>query len=335
MKQEYFDEFATFVRDVVTRYSVSPYNVKYWEIWNEPDIDPSLVPGDSGFGCWGDQKDPYYGGGYYATMLKFVYPQIKAADPQAQVLVGGLVLDCDPINPPAGKDCKPAKFLEGILRNNGGPYFDGVSFHAYDYYLGTLGQYSNANWHSAWNTTGPVLEAKVAYLRRLLGQYGQSDKFLMNTETALLCGTSGEEPPCQTKDLANTKAYYLAQSYASALAANLHANLWYSLLGWRASGLLNPGNLAPLPAFDAYRFAAQELRGTRFVRQLQEYPGVRGYEFERDGQRLWILWSLDGAVHSLAFPTAPQAVIDVFGNPLKVGSSLLVTVMPSYVEWKE
>ena len=71
-------------------------------------------------------------------MLKVAYPQIKAADPQAQVLVGGLLLDCDP-RPGAGcsltaQNAIPPKFLEGILRNNGGPYFDGVSFHAYDFY---------------------------------------------------------------------------------------------------------------------------------------------------------------------------------------------------------
>lgn len=335
IKPENLGAFAAFMRDLVIRYSIAPYKVKYWEIWNEPDIDPSLVLPTSDWGCWGDATDAYYGGGYYAQMLKIVYPQIKAADPQAQVLVGGLVLDCDPRQPPQGKDCQPARFLEGILRNNGGPYFDGVSFHAYDHYLGTLGQYSNANWHSTWNTTGPVLGTKVAYLRRLLGQYGQSDKFLMNTETALLCGTSGEETPCQTKDFANTKAYYLAQSYASALAADLYANLWYSLFGWRASGLLNPGNQALLPAFDAYRFAVKELHSARFVRQLQEYPGVMGYEFERERRRLWVLWSFDGAEHPVRPPTLPQSVFDVFGNSIKVDNPLRVTLVPVYVEWEK
>jgi hypothetical protein len=39
-----------------------------------------------------------FGGEYYGNMLKIVYPAIKSADPQAQVLVGGLLLDCDPVN---------------------------------------------------------------------------------------------------------------------------------------------------------------------------------------------------------------------------------------------
>ena len=51
-------------------------------------MDPKLVDPDSVFGCWGDNDDDYYGGGYYADMLKMVYPAVKSADPQAQVLIG-------------------------------------------------------------------------------------------------------------------------------------------------------------------------------------------------------------------------------------------------------
>ncbi|MCH7588145.1 MAG: hypothetical protein IIC78_08960 [Chloroflexi bacterium] len=94
------DEFAAFMGDLVTRYSQEPYNVKYFEIWNEPDVAPSLVAPDSTHGCWGDLTDPYYGGGDYGEMLKVVYPAIKAANSAAQVLVGGLLLDCNPDNNP-------------------------------------------------------------------------------------------------------------------------------------------------------------------------------------------------------------------------------------------
>ncbi len=63
------------------------------------------------FGCWGDPNDKtYYGGEYYAEMLKRAYPAVKAANPQAIVLNGGLLLDCDPRYPPPGKDCLPADF---------------------------------------------------------------------------------------------------------------------------------------------------------------------------------------------------------------------------------
>ena len=162
------------MEEAVTRYSKPPYNVKYWELGNEPDVDPANMPPNAVYGCWGNINDPYYGGGYYAELLKAIYPRIKVADPDAQVLIGGLLLDCDPTNPPIDantglpRNCTPSRFLEGILLNGGGEFFDSVSFHAYDYYGSNLGEYSNANWHSSWNTTGPVLTAKVNYLRKLL-----------------------------------------------------------------------------------------------------------------------------------------------------------------------
>src|SRR5450759_920104 len=103
-------------------------------------------------------------------MLKTAYPAIKAASPSAQVLFGGLLMDCKPEI--CSDDVKNrSHFLEGALVNGAGDFFDGVSFHAYDYYQGVLGQYSNSNWGAAWNTTGPVLLVKAAYLRQLLDQY--------------------------------------------------------------------------------------------------------------------------------------------------------------------
>ncbi|MBU4352881.1 MAG: hypothetical protein KJ939_07435 [Nanoarchaeota archaeon] len=334
MKQEYFDEFATFMRELVARYSVPPYNVKYWEIWNEPDIDHSLVPGDSGYGCWGNQSDPYYGGGYYAEMLKVVYPQIKAADPQAQVLVGGLLLDCDP-RPGAGcatvgNSNLPPKFLEGILINNGGPYFDGVSFHAYDYYKGALGQYYNPNWSSAWdNTTGPVLIAKANFIQSVLNQYSVSGKFLMNTESALLCDScSNNNTVYET-----TKAYYVAQAYASAITRGLKANLWYTLLGWRNSGLLN-ADLTLRPAYTAFQFARNELRDAGFVREITEYAGIKGYEFNRGDRRIWLLWSLDGNSYPVTPSPAPLVACDALGQCTTNPSlPIAVTLDPLYLEF--
>ena len=52
--------------------------VKYWEIWNEPDIPAgSISDPDQPGGCWGDPADPYYGGQKYGEMLKAVYGTIK------------------------------------------------------------------------------------------------------------------------------------------------------------------------------------------------------------------------------------------------------------------
>ena len=139
IKNTAFAEFAEFLTEAVNRYKAPPYNIKYWELGNEPDT-PILYTKNV-FGCWGEVGDPYFGGEFYAQMLKAAYPAIKAADPQAQVLIGGLMLDN-----PDGKTKNAPRFLEGILRGGGGPFFDAVSFHSYSYPSGAVGRMSNPNW---------------------------------------------------------------------------------------------------------------------------------------------------------------------------------------------
>jgi hypothetical protein len=319
--------FAAFMHDLVARYSQAPYNIKYWEIGNEPDVDPSLVSPDSPHGCWGDAADYYYGGGQFGNMLEEIYPAIKAADPQAQVLVGGLLLDCDP----ALSSCKegkerPARFLEGILHAGAGAYFDGVSFHAYDYYSGTLGGYNNPSWQSAWNTTGPAGIAKSRYLTAVLSDHGAAGKFLMDTELALLCDTS-----CSDATFEDTKAAYLAEAYAAAIAEGWRAGLWYSALGWRNSGLLSP-DLSARTAYFAYRTSRSELQDARLLGEIVEYAAVKGYVFDRGDRQVWLLWSKDGADHAVSLPFFPSAVRDVLGNPLDASVSITVTLRPVYVE---
>jgi hypothetical protein len=330
IKGEELGAFAGLLRTLVARYSVGPYSVKYWEIWNEPDA--GYAAAGSVFGCWGDPADAYYGGGAYANLLQAAYPAIKSIDPSAQVLVGGLLLDCDPANTSICKDGKekPALFLEGILhhngQNDGGQYFDGVSFHTYDYYTGSPGQYFNPNWQTANGTTGPVGIAKAHFVEGVLSAHGVTGKYLINTESAILCDSCAGDAAFEA-----TKAYYLAQSYGSAIAEGWRANIWYSVLGWRNSGLLNP-DLSPRPAFDAFRAARAELRDARLLGEIAGYPGVKGYAFNRGDRQVWLLWSLDGADHAVTLPFIPSAVFDVFGSSLGVSSTMTVTLAPVYVE---
>jgi hypothetical protein len=336
---EKLEAFGAFMRDVVARYSQPPYSVQYYEMGNEPDVPYQFVAGDSQFGCWIDMEAPLLNAGAYADMLKAVYPQVKAANAEAQVLVGGLLLDCDPHDPPQNadgslKDCSPSRFLEYILQVGAADAFDGVSFHAYDYYGGASGIFGNGNWHSAWNTTGPALAAKARYLRALLDYYNRPDAYLINTETALICGRSGSEAPCITDEFAQTKASYAVQSYAMALAEGLLGNVWYSINGWRASGLVNRGG-EPLPVYQAIRFQGQLLNDLGFVGRLTPAEGVTGYEFRRDGRRVWLLWTQDDQEHLLALPSAPLAAYDMLGNALPPVAEWLVTPWPVYLEWQE
>lgn len=348
VKEEKFEAFGDFLYDLVSRYSQAPYFARYWELYNEPDVNHAFVSPLSAFGCWGEGSDAYYGGGYYARMLAAVYPRIKQADPQAQVLIGGLLMSC---NPATGKcisddEALASKFFAGILAENGGDYFDGVAFHNYDIYQGHLGGYWSRKWDSAWDSTGPALVAKARFLKDALKDFGVSGKFLMNTETAVLCGPATEppgSPGCESdpaSDFELTKAYYVGQSYAAAIAEGLQANIWYSLTGWRNSGLLYP-DYSPRPAFEAYEFSRERLGGAVFLGPLQSQDtggdsSLGGYKFERpDGRLVWITWARDRESHPIAPAVPPDAAWDVFGNPISPlnPAALSITREPRYFEW--
>lgn len=343
IKTSEINAFGQFMYDAVMRYSRPPFNVHYWEIWNEPDVKYVESMADEPFGCWGDEADENYGGGYYAEVLKVIYPMMKAANPRINVLVGGLLLDCDPGPDPniceeLKKDDKPSKYLTGMLENGGASFFDGISFHAYDYYQGALGVYSNANWDASWNTTGPVSTVKAAYIREILETYSVTGKSIINTEAAVICGNSSDPPGsegCEAEDdslYEQTKARYVTQSYATSIVDELEANIWYSLYGWRNSGLLYMDS-TPRPAYYAYKSARSILQDSTLSRDLTYDPYYTLYEFSRNGRLVWVLWSLDGANHTVTLPYLPLAAYDFMGNPLNLSLTIDITLDPIYLVW--
>jgi hypothetical protein len=318
IREDRLPEFAQFLQALVARYSGPPYHVRYWELGNEPDVDPALVNAHSVFGCWGDREDETYGGRYYAEMLKVAYPAIKSVDPQAQVLIGGLLLD----RPSGGEDNHP-RFLEGILEGGGGPFFDLVSFHAYAYYGGTLGLMGNP----LWPDSATVMPAKVAFLREVLAQYGYGDKPLLNTEGALLCAEASE-------DCFEMQAAYVPRVYAEALALGLEAQVYYAWIneGWRYTGLLQP-DLTPKPVYNAYKAAATFLSQASYEREVMGYPqGMVGYTFSRPDRavRVDVIWSEDGTARRVTLPAAASAY-DRYGEPLAAGDAIEVDFSPVFV----
>lgn len=95
-------DYARFVGVLARRYAARSGMV--YEIWNEPN--------DIHFWSTGPSA------ARYTAMLKAAYRAIKAADPDATVL-GGSILAND------------LGFLRAIYANGGGPYFNGLSIHAY------------------------------------------------------------------------------------------------------------------------------------------------------------------------------------------------------------
>gem|GEM_PF-550458 len=334
IKSDALRAFSWFVRDVVARYSAPPFNVQYFELGNEPDAP--IRYGDEVYGCWGSSVDRYRGGSAYAAMLKAVYPQVKIANPEAKVLIGGLLANCDVEQPPAGEDCSWTRFFEGILENGGGPYFDGLSFHTYEYYYKTPGRWGNANWNSYYNTLGPVLIAKARYYKALLSSYNVRGKFLMDTEVALLCWDC---TPAQQYETA--KAWYLPEVYAASMAEGLQAAFWYSYNGWLGSGLVD-GDGKPVPAMTALQVAREKFGGATFTGRVtprevgifDEELGIIGYKFRQGNRIIWLIRSADSQNREVVFNQFPTAITDPVGTELTPSRRLTLTLKPMYIEWK-
>jgi hypothetical protein len=338
VKADQLPAFGKFVGDVVARYSAAPYYVNFFEIGNEPDAP--IISGDRVYGCWGDVRDYYRGGTYYAQALKTVYPAAKAANPNAQILLGGLLANCDPIRPPRGADCTWTRFLEGVVRNGGGPYFDGVSFHTYEYYHKAPGKWGNANWNSAYNTLGPVVIAKARYIKKVLANYRVTGKYLMDTEAALLCWDC-----TAAHQYEKAKAWYLPELVAAGMAEGVSVVVWYSYEGWLGSGLTDAAD-NPLPALKAFelarvQFGAATYRGRIVPADVGGATGITGYKFEQGNRTVWLLRSLDSRNRIAQFRIAPTRISDPLGGSIvpttsKLTStvSLTLTLQPVYVEWE-
>ncbi len=331
-----FAAFAVFMQQLVLRYgTASEYGVRYWQIGNEPDVAVGIVPGDSVFGCWGDLSDPFYGGGHYGEMLKVVYPAIKAADAQAQVMLGGLLLECDPYTMTVPATCQNEErlqsgyFLEGVLKAGAIDAFDIMDVHGYGELRLDLPSHMNS--YYAWSPAvgGTGLPEKVAFVRRLLEQYGRPDKVIMATELALKC----EEPGGDCQDVG---AAYIPRVIAEAYQLRLAGIVYYALITeFKYKGLLLP-DLTPKQQYAAFQFAASQLSWVEYVKPVEQYVGISGAEFNRSRlRRLWIIWSADGTEQRLSLPPDFVQARDKYGNVLPAdGDSLAVGWSPIYVYLK-
>jgi hypothetical protein len=319
------DDMAQFLSDAVTRYSEPPFGVSYWEMGNEPDVDPSLVAPDAAYGCWGDLDATYYGGEYYGKMLQAVYPAIKAVDPEAQVLIGGLLLDREPAKD--GLPNPPGRFLEGILQSKGGDYFDIVSFHAYLYW-----DPSRTDWemgYEVWLDRGGIIVGKADYLREVLAENGY-DKPLMLTEAGLLCHECAYPPP---SDFLQAAGAYVPRMFIRNMELGFLATIWYTLdgPGWQQAGLLD-AEQTPRPAYDALKTMTTFLQDSRYAGRVDGLRGLGGYLFEKPGGELRVVWSLDATPIALPVPPGLQAAYDHYGAPLETaGETLEIGFNPVYL----
>jgi hypothetical protein len=280
----HYASFARFMAAAVERYSKPPYNVRYWELGNEPDAP--IRPDDFVFGCWGVTNDPYYGGEAYGQMLKSVVPAMKAVNPHIAVLNGGLLLD----RPFKEGDSTTTlgRFFEGVLRGGGGPHIDLVSFHTYVFYR-TPGQ----------PELGPREDWRVNYLRGLMRKYSVPERPLIRTETALLC-------PVITVECRWAQADLVGRTYARTVRDGVLASIWYVYDNdsFHNTAMIEPSDVwVPRPAYFAYRHTARMLGNSSYSGPI---PGLdaaaEGYVFNRGSEQIYIYWSDEKAGVPISLP---------------------------------
>jgi hypothetical protein len=307
IKEEHLPSFANFAKKVVQRYSQPPYNVKYFQIWNEPDA-PVGIEGDMPFGCWGEPTGEHYGGEYYAELLKAAYPAMKSANPMIKVVLGALLLDCDPTGVGEGY-CQSEEarhqwnFFEGILKNNGGFAFDVVAFHGYAFYSSQEKPVMSERNHPNWRGNGGVVDGKLNYLRGLMNQYNVF-KPIMQTEAALV----NTHPAAPTDEVFQAaKADYAVWVMARNWGEGLLATTWYSLIGWRNSGLID-SNQQPLPAYNSLKNMATVLDEAEFVSR-DVHDGYERFIFRKAGERIWLLFPTAGTYQAEISITTPPGLV--------------------------
>lgn len=281
------EAYTRFLAAAVARYSKPPFNVRYWEIGNEPDY---VSAQDSPFGCWGIPGDAYYGGEAYGRVLRAAAAAIKRANPEVKVLNGGLML----VRPydPARPDDTVGRFFEGMLRAGAGDAIDIVSFHAYIYY------------DPRQPGLSPRSDWRVDYLRGLMRQYGVPEKPLIRTESAMLC-------PVITAACRWAQADFMARLYARSMRDGLLGNLWfiYDSDGFHSAALVDPGDgFLPRPAYFAYRQTATVLGGSGYIGPIVGLPpAAEGYRFAKDEATIYVFWADEPAEVALPVSAAQRA----------------------------
>ena len=198
--------------------------VRYFEIWNEPNLAD----------FWEPKPDP----AAYTADLKAAYTAIKKVDPSAVVLSGGLA--------PAendGKNYDPRTFLEDMYVDGAKESFDELGYHPYSY---PDSPDTVASW-SGWS----MMAATRPSIRSIMTANGDSSKKVWITEYgAPTSGPNSVGETAQSLDLVQA----ISQAQRLDWIGSLYIYTWNDIATLPADqngfGLLTDDN-AQKPAYSA------------------------------------------------------------------------------------
>jgi len=270
------DEYIRFLTDLVNRYKDRPYTIKIWELINEPDSTKAFTS-SGGIGCWG------YHGDDYANMLSLAYPAIKAADPEAIVLQGGLAYDWfNRESYPPGTEGNFGPFYryfsDDVMRAGGGLYFDVLNFHYFPTFAPEWERWDPNSpdriyeWIPAptcgdlfdgegdeYEAGGKDLIAKASHYHNRMETCFGLDQPLWVTEFA-------EKGYSDDPSSLARQARYVIMGNVRGLAAGVEKIVWYALTtpNDNYDQQLLFDDWSPKPAFYAFKTLTKELWGYEF-----------------------------------------------------------------------
>ncbi len=262
--QEHLQTFADFLSAAAARYGVASYDVLHWAFYNEPD---NANPVDFSWlgGCWGaghPNAAQGAGGAAYADMLSFAYPAIKAGNPDAQVLLGGLAYeywyqtDGGPFD---------YYFLNDVLDAGGAAYFDIVNFHYYP------------AWAWRWADPGgdrykSNIYGKANSILNDVKQISGEDKPIACTEVGY--PTEGPDGQALTYN-EELSSRYVMQVYARGMFTGILPVIWLEGVDEAyldfSYGLLR-SDLSKKQPYYTYRTMTREVAGATSVTARRDYP---------------------------------------------------------------
>ena len=191
------NHFADFAYNTVKHFK---NDIKYWQVWNEPN----------NVNFWTSPNAQNY-----TKLLKKAYAAVKQGNPNAVVVLGGLMGNGIEAYNFLGIDFAIADFLSDIYSNGGRDYFDVASIHPYNY---------------ATDVTSTVsMEAAMDAARTLMNNNGDSAKELWVTELGPLRFPPTAYPFISSRGYSEAEvADWLTLIYTN-LSSKCNKLFWYEL----------------------------------------------------------------------------------------------------------
>ena len=275
------DAYARWAAGVVERYDGDGYQdapgsprVAAWEIWNEPDMD----------GTWLPRANP----GAYAQMLRKAHDAIKASDPTALVLNGGVYV-FDGVGQGA--------FMDRVVELAGWDSFDVLSLHPWliDH---APDDPALINPREHFDVTVP---GRLTLAKNWAAARGGGKPIWVTEIGWSTCGGACAPQFAKSED---QQADYMLRTFVLAASVGVQHVSYFQLEDkfggaqqpWGPAAILYD-DLRPKPAYSAYGVLVAQLQFASYQGSGPAHkPGtVADYRFSLpDGGTVDVLWSLNG-----------------------------------------